>query len=347
MGYESVEREVFPHGHPIDVNSPIKVICIQCGRQVLRRGAKFCSAACQRKRYFAKMGILGTGLPTGTTGAISELVICCDLLRRGYEVFRSVSPSCSCDLAVLKDGKLLRIEVKSVHLNRLNGKVMQPARHEHCVSGQPIILRDEEPSIAPTVRAADAGERYHLSHPRLLAFRKQKQKQYRKVRHLRQGRRERWQPDYLRTGVAVRTERKAKDRGVGHTAKLTAQQVLLGIHLRELGLAIEYEYRFLPDRKFRFDVYVPELRLGIEVDGGMWRGGHRRSDAIEVDNEKVNLALKHGFACLRFTNRQVDSGYAKQFVKDFRASQEAFALGVCLQALKLAGRNASRSDPET
>lgn len=140
-------------------------------------------------------------------------------------------------------------------------------------------------------------------------------------------------------------ERKAKDRGVGH--KLTAQQVLLGVHLAELGLVHEFEYRFLPDRKFRFDVYVPELRLGIEVDGGMWSGGHRRSDAIEADNEKVNLALKHGFACLRFTNRQVDSGYAKQFVKDFRASQEAFALGVCLQALKLSARNIFRGDPET
>ena len=109
----------------------------------------------------------------------------------------------------------------------------------------------------------------------------------------------------------MKSERKAKDRGVGH--KLTAQQVLLGVHLAELGLVHEFEYRFLPDRKFRFDVYVPELRLGIEVDGGMW-GGHRRGAAIEQDNEKINLAQANGFMCLRFTNRQIESGEAKSFI---------------------------------
>lgn len=36
-----------------------------------------------------------------------------DLLFRGYEVFRSVSPSCSCDLAILKDGRLLKVEVRT------------------------------------------------------------------------------------------------------------------------------------------------------------------------------------------------------------------------------------------
>lgn len=32
---------------------------------------------------------------------------------RGYEVFRSVSAACSCDLAVLKDKRLLRVEVRT------------------------------------------------------------------------------------------------------------------------------------------------------------------------------------------------------------------------------------------
>jgi len=51
---------------------------------------------------------------TSTIGATSELLVAADLLRRGFEVFRAVSPTCSCDLGVLRDGRFLRVEVKTV-----------------------------------------------------------------------------------------------------------------------------------------------------------------------------------------------------------------------------------------
>lgn len=58
-------------------------------------------------------------LPTGTTGALNELLVCTDLLERGYHVFRSVSPSCPCDLVAYRPGQIpRRIEVKT-----LNGTV--------------------------------------------------------------------------------------------------------------------------------------------------------------------------------------------------------------------------------
>lgn len=131
--------------------------------------------------------------------------------------------------------------------------------------------------------------------------------------------------DMLRR-MAVAANSKAQDKRKEKprrdiASKLTPQQALLGMHLRELGLAIEYEYRFLPERKFRFDVFIPRhLRgcgsngIGIECDGGMWRG-HRRGAAIEADNEKVNLAQANGFMCLRFTNRQIERGEAKDFIR--------------------------------
>lgn len=55
-------------------------------------------------------------IPTASVGTIGELRVACDLLERGFEVFRSVSASASCDLAVLWKGKLLRIEVKTQSL---------------------------------------------------------------------------------------------------------------------------------------------------------------------------------------------------------------------------------------
>jgi hypothetical protein len=53
-------------------------------------------------------------------GAIGELIVAADLLKKGYHVFRSCSPSCPCDLAILKDEKLFRVEVKTTQYSRPN-----------------------------------------------------------------------------------------------------------------------------------------------------------------------------------------------------------------------------------
>lgn len=54
------------------------------------------------------------GVNPGKTGAIVELAVAVDLLRRGFDVFRALSPSCSCDLVALKPGLVLRIEVRTM-----------------------------------------------------------------------------------------------------------------------------------------------------------------------------------------------------------------------------------------
>ncbi len=55
-------------------------------------------------------------IDTCKNGTISELMVCADLLSKGYEVFRSVSPTASFDLVAHKRNKngthkLIRIEV--------------------------------------------------------------------------------------------------------------------------------------------------------------------------------------------------------------------------------------------
>ena len=42
-----------------------------------------------------------------------ELKVSYDLLKKGYEVFRAQSPSCSCDLLILDKGKPMRVEVRT------------------------------------------------------------------------------------------------------------------------------------------------------------------------------------------------------------------------------------------
>jgi hypothetical protein len=53
------------------------------------------------------------GVSTGTAGAISELRVACDLMARGYPVFRALSPACLCDLIVWTVAGAVRVEVRT------------------------------------------------------------------------------------------------------------------------------------------------------------------------------------------------------------------------------------------
>jgi hypothetical protein len=86
-----------------------------------------CSPVCdaaRKKRRFEEANGKAYGLPTGTVGALHELTVAVDLLRRGYAVFRALSPTCGCDLAVLKGRDLLRVEVKSAYRGRSGNLIL-------------------------------------------------------------------------------------------------------------------------------------------------------------------------------------------------------------------------------
>lgn len=94
-------------------------------------------------------------------------------------------------------------------------------------------------------------------------------------------------------------------------------EILLKVHLQELGFKdIEEQYRFAPPRRFTFDLAIPDMRLAFECDGGQFTGGHRRSEALAKDYEKQNLAQLQGWRILRFVNRDILNGTAKEFLED-------------------------------
>jgi hypothetical protein len=108
----------------------IRLECEHCSAYIPHNRAKlegankrFCSLRCARAFGLsnAELTFLTTNRPymsTGNTGAISELVVCTDLLQKGYDVFRALSPSSACDLVALKNGQCYRVEVKTrPHLN--------------------------------------------------------------------------------------------------------------------------------------------------------------------------------------------------------------------------------------
>jgi len=56
---------------------------------------------------------MGREISTSTIGAAAELRVCAHLLELGYEVFRSMSPNCTCDMVIGKGGIAASVEVKS------------------------------------------------------------------------------------------------------------------------------------------------------------------------------------------------------------------------------------------
>lgn len=98
----------------------------------------YCSPKCQRIRNKRVARALNPGPVqrcTSDTGALSELLVCADLMKRGFEVFRAVSPAATCDMVVLSGKSTLRIQVKTA--NRLpRGGISYPApkyanQHDH------------------------------------------------------------------------------------------------------------------------------------------------------------------------------------------------------------------------
>lgn len=71
---------------------------------------------------------------------------------------------------------------------------------------------------------------------------------------------------------------------------------------QEFGLNTIVEHRFHPKRMWRFDVAIPEIKLAIEVEGGVWiHGRHTRGSGFINDMEKYNSATSLGWRLLRCT----------------------------------------------
>jgi hypothetical protein len=94
-------------------NAPIPDKKLNYGR------IKYCSIKCQKESYHKKYlesnvpraHNRNLNIPGGTTGAIHELQVCADLLSRGYHVYRSQSQHAPCDIVIIANDKLLRVEV--------------------------------------------------------------------------------------------------------------------------------------------------------------------------------------------------------------------------------------------
>ena len=122
--------------------------CRFCQKEIIEsRRWRFCSRRCQRafvkKQYRDMNPLRSVLLASNVKGAISELKVCANLLEMGCEVFRSVAMTCSCDLVVLSNMKLYRIEVTTGG-STMDGSVTRVAKDSDKYDILAIVHRNKE-----------------------------------------------------------------------------------------------------------------------------------------------------------------------------------------------------------
>jgi very-short-patch-repair endonuclease len=91
------------------------------------------------------------------------------------------------------------------------------------------------------------------------------------------------------------------------------------------GIQFQQEYRFNPQRRYRLDLAIPPLKLGIEIDGAIFsQGAHSRPLGILRDMEKANLLVLSGWRVLRYTPAQVKAGEAIDGLKQLIAGAKSW-----------------------
>lgn len=77
------------------------------------------------------------------------------------------------------------------------------------------------------------------------------------------------------------------------------------------------EFRFHKTRQWRFDYAIPEHRIAIEVEGGVWtQGRHTRPQGFLRDMEKYNTAAVVGWRVLRFTPTELYTSKTLDLIRD-------------------------------
>lgn len=70
----------------------------------------------------------------------------------------------------------------------------------------------------------------------------------------------------------------------------------------DLRIEVIKEHLFHPIRKWRFDYAIPEHKITIEVEGGVWtKGRHTRPQGFIGDMEKYNTGTLLGWRIFRVT----------------------------------------------
>lgn len=75
-------------------------------------------------------------------------MVCVDLLRKGWHVFRAVSPQSPCDLIAIKGICTIQIEVRTAGTRSKKGKIYAPKHGKHDVLA---VVKDFQIEYSPAL----------------------------------------------------------------------------------------------------------------------------------------------------------------------------------------------------
>jgi len=106
----------------------------------------------------------------------------------------------------------------------------------------------------------------------------------------------------LKDSIKELTQASNEIKAIKRRIKMANYPGQIAAALNMLGISCEREYRFIKDRRFRFDIALPDHKIAIEFEGGVFTGGrHTRGKGYVNDSKKYNLATMHGWKLLRYT----------------------------------------------
>jgi len=98
--------------------------------------------------------------------------------------------------------------------------------------------------------------------------------------------------------------------------KVSIEKNTIELYLKQMvqsGLIESYEteYQFSKERKFRFDWFIPSLKLALEYEGIMSeKSRHTTVTGYTGDINKYNIALTLGFRVLRYNALNYQNAYS-------------------------------------
>ena len=102
----------------------------------------------------------------------------------------------------------------------------------------------------------------------------------------------------MKDGKSITTVRKKRQAA----SKQSVRDVFTVICKTDLKVECVKEFKFHPVRKWRFDYAIPEHKIALEVEGGVWTGGrHISPKGFLGDIEKYNTATLMGWRVFRTT----------------------------------------------
>lgn len=108
---------------------------------------------------------------------------------------------------------------------------------------------------------------------------------------------------------------------------MTVDLAVLVAEVRQAGFADPVpEHHFHPERKWRFDLAWPAVKVAFEREGlapGGKAGRHNRTTGFVEDIEKYNAAQVLGWCVIRGTGKQIENGYVvRQLIEALEVRQQ-------------------------